>query len=270
MVDAQHIKSLKAEFETMQTKEDLLALLNLAKIAIWGEDARPFQLKAITYYANPKFATSRYREFTVKKKNGGERKINAPVQGLKNIQRCLNLILQCGFEPHQAATGFVPGKSIVDNALRHKGKHYVFNIDLKDFFPSIDFRRVKYCLTLPPFNLNDQQAEGRDFLGFLIANLCSAELDVERKNDNGDWIEIKKSVLPQGAPTSPTLTNIICQRLDRKLSGLAKCFGAEYSRYADDITFSSFHNVFQKDGKFLKELIKIIDNQKFTINESKT
>ena len=77
-------------------------------------------------------------------------------------------------------------------------------------------------------------------------------------------------VLPQGAPTSPIITNMICDTLDRRLAGLAKRFGLCYTRYADDITFSSMHNVYQKDGDFRKELIRIIQSQGFTINEKKT
>ena len=69
---------------------------------------------------------------------------------------------------------------------------------------------------------------------------------VERKDIDGNWIETKKNVLPQGAPTSPVLTNVVCQRLDYLLTAVAKRFGLKYSRYADDITFSSLHNVYQK------------------------
>ena len=77
-------------------------------------------------------------------------------------------------------------------------------------------------------------------------------------------------ILPQGAPTSPIITNMICDTLDRRLAGLAKRFGLHYSRYADDITFSSMHNVYQKNGEFRKELLRIIQSQGFTINEKKT
>ena len=77
-------------------------------------------------------------------------------------------------------------------------------------------------------------------------------------------------MLPQGAPTSPLLTNAICDTLDRRLHGLAKRFGLHYSRYADDITFSSMHNVYQSESEFRKELKRIISEQHFTINEKKT
>lgn len=76
--------------------------------------------------------------------------------------------------------------------------------------------------------------------------------------------------MPQGSPLSPILTNIICDKLDRKLSRLAEKFGLSYSRYADDITFSSYHNVYQQDGEFCKKLKSIIEKQGFKINENKT
>jgi len=268
--DQQNIVLLRSGFERMQTKDDLLVLLNQAKQIIYGEETHPFRLKAISFYANPKIATDRYREFTINKKSGGIRKIHAPVNGLKTIQRCLNLILQSIFEPGKAATGFVPGRSIVTNAMVHKGMHYVYNVDLKDFFPSIDFRRVKTCLGLQPFELNDTKADGRDFLAFIIANLCCTSLDVERKSQEGLWKIETKSVLPQGAPTSPTITNIVSQKLDRKLSGLARRFGLNYSRYADDITFSSLHNVYQAGSEFIIELNRIIERQRFDVNPKKT
>jgi hypothetical protein len=95
-------------------------------------------------------------------------------------------------------------------------------------------------------------------------------MDVERKNKNGEWEIMKRNVLPQGAPTSPIITNIVCKRLDFILSGVAKRFGLKYSRYADDITFSSGHNVYQPESDFLKELHRIINEQGFHIKDSKT
>ena len=95
-------------------------------------------------------------------------------------------------------------------------------------------------------------------------------MEVERKNETGEWEKVKRNVLPQGAPTSPVITNIVCRRLDYLLSATAKRFGLKYSRYADDITFSSMHNVYQPESEFLKELHRIIAEQNFHIKESKT
>ncbi|XWW47040.1 RNA-directed DNA polymerase [Fibrella sp. USSR17] len=256
-IDQQQIDIIRQQFATMQTKEELLSLLNLAKSMLFDKgDEKPIQLKSLTWYANTSLHVVRYKPFSIPKKRGGERTIFAPVGPLKTIQRCLNLVLQCMFNPHKAATGFVPGKSIVDNARPHVGKHYVYNLDLKDFFPSVHFHRVKACLQLPPFNL----VGPREPLAFLMANLCCV-----RDKDEPSW-----AFLPQGAPTSPILTNVICQQLDRRLTGLAKRFGATYTRYADDLTFSSFTNVYQAESEFSHELIRIITDQRFVINQTKT
>ena len=141
-----HIDQIRTAFAKMQTKEDFLHVLNEAKLMVYGNKAVPFELKQLTWYANPKLATKRYAEFKIKKKSGTERSIHAPVSGLKSLQKTLSFILQCVFEPHKAAMGFVRDKSIVDNAKLHSGSKYVYNIDLKDFFPSVDQARVWKCL----------------------------------------------------------------------------------------------------------------------------
>jgi hypothetical protein len=266
-INQEHIDTIKARFKQMKTKEDLLELVNFAKTMVYGEKAKPVPLRTFTYYGNIQLAGSAYKEFSIRKKSGGTRKIHAPVKGLKPIQKALKLILQCVFTPHQAAIGFVPEKSIVDNARVHRGMNYVYNLDLKDFFPSVDMKRVAACLRIPPFNVVDTNDAP---LAFLIANLCCTPIEVERKNGKGEWEKKVLNVLPQGAPTSPTVTNIICQRLDRKLAGLARKYGAQYTRYADDITFSSMHNLYQSDSDFLNEMTAVIEGQGFYINTKKT
>ena len=260
-----HIDQIRTAFEKMQSREDLLHVLNEAKPMVYGDKAIPFQLKQLTWYANPKLGRKRYTEFKVKKKSGAERSIHSPVAGLKSIQKTLSFVLQCVYEPHNAAMGFVRDKSIVDNAKLHVGNMYVYNIDLKDFFPSVDQARVWKCFQLTPFNL-----DRNGVLANIIASLCCTEMEVERKTETGEWEKVKRNVLPQGAPTSPVITNIVCQKLDYLLSGVAKRFGLKYSRYADDITFSSMHNVYQPESEFLQELHRIIAEQNFQIKESKT
>ena len=252
-IEQQHIDQIRQKFASMQSKEELLALLNEAKNILYRKECKLFELKSLTYYANPELCKKRYTQFTVKKKSGGERVINAPVGGLKSILRVLNFILQCMYEPHNAATGFVLNKSIVDNAKIHVGNHHVFNLDLKDFFHSFDRNRVKMGFISEPFLLNG----AREPLAFLLASLCTHPFEV-----NGEI----KTVLPQGSPTSPTITNILCKKLDRRLTGLANRFGAKYSRYADDITFSSFQNIYNNPD-FKKELERIIsEDNLLTIN----
>ncbi|MGO2103629.1 MAG: reverse transcriptase family protein [Psychroflexus halocasei] len=252
----QHTDKIKSRFQEMESKEDLVALINLVNQMLYGENCELLELKKFAYYCNPKFSTNRYTEFSIPKKNGDRRQIHAPVNGLKHILKPLNIILNTLAVPHFKATGFVPGKSIVDNAKLHVGKHYVYNIDLKDFFHSFDRQWVKYGFMIPPFSLGKEKEE----LAFLMASLCTHPFEIDGKI---------KTVLPQGSPTSPTITNILCVKLDRRLNGLAKRFNINYSRYADDISFSSQTNVFKKD-EFLNELHRIIGDQKLEINPAKT
>ena len=167
----------------------------------------------------------------------------------------MNILLKAIYQPSDYAMGFVEDRSVVDNAIRHIGQNYVFNTDIENFFPSIEQPRVWKRFQLKPFNFKKPIAN-------ILAGLCC----IKEKNDDGTV----KYILPQGAPTSPLITNAICDTLDRRLSGLARRFNLHYSRYADDITFSSMHNVYKEDGDFRTELKRIIEGQNFTMNEAKT
>lgn len=249
----------------MKTKDDLLSLLNRIKRAELEEiglqdQFHPFTMKHINYYCNPNNAFHRYRQFKVKKKSGGFRLITTPRnRSFMMVLSAVNELLKSMYTPSDYAMGFTEGRSVVSNASIHKGQNYVFNIDLKDFFPSIEQPRVWKRLQLAPFSFPEKIAS-------LIAGLCS--MKEVRTDDTGN--QTTCYVLPQGAPTSPIITNMICDTLDRRLAGLAKRFGLHYSRYADDITFSSMHHVYQKDGEFRKELRRIITDQHFIINDEKT
>ena len=240
----------------LNSKEDLLLLLNeIVKDELGKDDAFSFSMKQLTYYSNPNNVRGRYRHFSIPKKSGGKRNIAAPTKGLGNILYYVNILLKAIYQPSDYAMGFVEGRSVVDNAMRHIGQNYVFNTDLENFFPSIEQPRVWKRLQLNPFNFKQPIAN-------ILAGLCC----IKEKNDDGTV----KYILPQGAPTSPLITNAICDTLDRRLSGLARRFNLHYSRYADDITFSSMHNVYKEDGVFRTELKRIIEDQNFKMNEAKT
>lgn len=262
-----YIKEITKRFDYVQTNREFIELLDFINSKVWGKSAHPIKLKSFTYYSNPRLAGQRYNTFEVPKKNGDPRTIHAPHAGLKSLQKPISLLLQCLFEEHWAATGFVFGKSIVDNAKVHTEKNYVFNMDMKDFFPSIDKPRFWKRLQYPPFDLNEER--GRLELANRISAICFENMSVGRFV-NGDWQQVHREVLPQGAATSPVITNIIAQRLDKKLSNLADHYGLTYTRYADDITFSSMHNVYQKNSTFLTHLENIIGEERFQINPSKT
>lgn len=249
----------------METRDDLLALLNRIKeeeMAERGAKSKffPFTRKHMNYYCNPKNSFHRYTQFKIKKKTGGFRTITAPRnRSFKLMLHCLNELLKALYTPSDHATGFTEGRSVVTNAEVHRGANYILNLDLKDFFPSIEQPRVWKRLQLKPFGFPVAVANA-------IAGLCC----MKESRDMPDGSRKDVYVLPQGAPTSPIITNMICDKLDRRLAGIARRFGLKYTRYADDITFSSMHNVYAKNGEFLTELRRIIADQGFTINEAKT
>ena len=247
------LEEIRERWPHIKTKESLLSILNVALTILYGRDARKLTLRMLNYYAYSSHNKKRYVTFQVPKKKKGEfRTIDAPCAGLKMIQRALNLIFQTIYSPHEAAMGFVPHRSVVTNAKVHIGQKYVYNIDLKDFFPSITSGRLFKRLQVAPFRMDEKIAS-------IVTDLCCYT--------NADG----KNVLPQGAPTSPTITNFISEHLDRKLSKLARAYGMKYTRYADDITFSCSFNMFAEDGKFCKSLRNIIENEEhFKINSDKT
>ena len=240
----------------LQNKEDLLQLLNdIVKDELGSEHTFSFSMKQLTYYCNPNNVRGRYHHFSIPKKSGGLRNISAPSRGLSHILYYVNIMLKAVYQPSDYAMGFVEGRSVVDNASRHIGQNYVFNTDLENFFPSIAQPRVWKRFQLAPFNFNQKIAS-------ILAGLCC----IREKLEDGKFTYI----LPQGAPTSPLITNAICDKLDRRLSGLARRFNLHYSRYADDITFSSMHNVYKKNDVFMTELKRIIEDQGFHMNIAKT
>lgn len=238
----------------METTQDLLHLLNRIKMAELGEKGHPFIMPHLNYFIHPARNKKSYKTFSIPKKSGGVRTISAPTKLLKSFLAYTNRLLQAFYQAPAYVTGFVPEKSVVDNAERHIGMNYVFNTDLKNFFPSISKSRVWATLKHYPFKFNDTIADA-------IAGMCCTEMKIEGE---------KRWVLPQGSPCSPVLTNIVCRNLDRQLHELAQEYNLHYSRYADDITFSSNRNVFHKGGEFQRKLEEIITGQNFSINEKKT
>lgn len=259
-------KQIAQQASLLKDKADLLNLLNQikkAEIEDMGLDStmyHPFTEKQLNFYCNPNHTYHRYRQFKIKKKSGGFRQITAPrTQSFMMMLSAVDILLRSVYTPSEYAMGFTEGRSVVSNATVHIGMNYIFNMDLKDFFPSIHQARVWKRLQVPPFKFPQPIAN-------IIAGLCC--MKEIREDSEGNKKDVY--VLPQGAPTSPVITNMICDRLDFYLSRLAKRFGMNYTRYADDITFSSMHYVYRKDGKFIKELERIIKEQGFSINEAKT
>ena len=191
----------RESFFAMKTRDDLAAVLGETRAALMWHAFR----------SDP---GSRYRSFEIPKKSGGLRQIEAPGRRREEIQRKIVNLLTKVYQPRACVTGFVPKGSIVVNARRHRHRAWVLNMDIEDFFPSINFGRVLGLLEAKPYLVPREVAT-------VVASICT--------HDNH---------LPQGAPTSPIISNMICARMDSELLRFARLNRASYSRYADDITFS--------------------------------
>ncbi len=166
------------------------------------------------------YASGRYESFEIPKRTGGVRRIDSPTGFTREAQYALLPLLVERHRPHPASHAFIEGRSVLTNARPHIGQRLVLNIDLEGFFPSVNFGRVRGLFMAKPFLMSAEAAT-------ICAQICCYE--------NG---------LPQGAPTSPVLSNYIASALDRRLSRLAREHGLRYSRYADDITYSTARTEF--------------------------
>ncbi|THJ30669.1 RNA-directed DNA polymerase [Lampropedia aestuarii] len=205
-----------------------------------------------------------YHSFTLPKKTGGERLISAPMPRLKRAQYWVLDQVLAKIPAHDAAHGFLAGRSIISNAQPHTGQDVVINLDVKDFFPSIAFGRIKGVF---------RQLGYGESVASVLALLCSENraqawlVDGERLFVGG---KARERVLPQGAPTSPMLTNLLCRRLDRRLQGLAAQLGFAYTRYADDLTFSASGEAAQERvGALLRRVRWILRDEGFTPHPDK-
>lgn len=205
---------------------------------------------------------SHYVRFQIPKKTGGVRHISAPMPRLKAAQHWVlhNILEQV--ETHDCAHGFRAGRSIVTNARPHVGAEAVVNLDLKDFFPSISYRRVKGLF----------RAFGYSEAAATIFGLLSTEPTTEEVELDGSRYFVASGArhLPQGAPTSPAVTNILCRRLDRRLLKAAADLGFTYTRYADDLTFSASGESLRHLGTILERVKAIVTHEGFTVHPEKT
>lgn len=231
---------IKQKFLNLNTRRDVADLLEI-------EDK---SLRYFLYVIKPE---NLYTSFQVKKKSGSFRTICAPSKELKMIQKKLAYVLDLIYEPKVCAYGFIKNKNIVENAQNHVKRKLLLNIDLKDFFTQIHFGRVRGMFSKPPYNLGVEAAT-------VLAQITCY---------NG--------ALPQGSPVSPVLTNMICKPFDNQMMGFCKKYGVQYTRYADDITLSTFQHSFPdsicnnnlNDLKIGNGLEKIISSNGFIINKDK-
>jgi retron-type reverse transcriptase len=208
--------------------------------------------------------SSHYIYRLIKKRSGGQRLIEAPKTKLKRVQwQILDGILS-KVPTHQAAHGFITRRSILTNASPHVGQRVILKLDLENFYPSVSFNRV-----VAIFRSLGYCREAAIWLGRLTTTNLPWRLTTEslvRCPEIGDYHGRR---LPQGAPTSPALANLSAFSLDLRLSGLARSFGANYTRYADDITFSGDEVFLRSLAVFIQLVRTILTSEKFRANRRK-
>jgi RNA-directed DNA polymerase len=213
-------------------------------------------------FARRASTVSHYIRFKIAKKTGGERLISAPMPRLKRSQTwILHNILE-KVDLHEAAHGFCRGRSIVTNASLHVGADIIINLDLQDFFPSISYKRVKGLFK----SLGYSEAAATIF-GLICTDSAVEAVELDGKTY---YVAIGDRHLPQGAPSSPAITNLICRRLDLRLTKMATHLGFVYTRYADDLTFSGSGENLRQICNVLKRTEAIAIHEGFTIHPQKT
>ncbi len=203
-----------------------------------------------------------YSRFAILKKKGGVRVLSSPKKRLRVAQWWLLKNVLESLPVHAAAAAFRPGKSVVDNAAPHADRAVVVKVDLKDFFPSLGMRRVK------GFFEGLGYSEGVATI-FALLTTETPRIAVTFDGRRRFVAVSKQRGLPQGACTSPALTNLLCQHLDARLTGAADAFGFIYTRYADDMTFSHRSDK-APVGALLTLIRKIVTDENLVINEEKT
>jgi retron-type reverse transcriptase len=205
---------------------------------------------------------SHYARFTVPKKSGGERLLSAPMAELARAQEWILVNVLEKVATHPAAHGFVKGHSTVSNAQPHVDRDIVVNTDLKDFFPSITFHRVAGM-----FRMLGYSPAVATVLGLLCTDAPRRKVTYAGKPY---FVAAGPRALPQGACTSPAISNLVARRFDSRLSGIAGKLGWTYTRYADDLSFSASGEPSQKIGYLLARVRHIAQDEGFAVNKAKT
>ena len=203
-----------------------------------------------------------YFHFSVPKKSGGQRQLSAPHRDLAAAQQWILDNILNRLPTHDAAHGFVAGRSIATNAAPHVGATVVVNSDLEDFFPSITFARVDGLFRAIGYS---------PAVATILALLCTE--CPRRKLTFRDTIYYAATGtrgLPQGACTSPAISNLICRNLDHRMSVMAQKLGWTFTRYADDITWSTMEEARPSIGYVMARIRHMAEDEGFRINDKKT
>ncbi|MEM9822170.1 MAG: reverse transcriptase family protein [Bacteroidota bacterium] len=218
------------------------------------------QLRFLAYHREVS-KISHYHRFYMAKKSGGKRLISAPMPLMKTAQYWIVEQILDKVPVHEAAHGFTKNRSILSNAQPHVGQDLVVNLDFKNFFPTIDFARVKGVF---------RQLGYSNQVATILGAICT-EPDQDKVTLDGRSYYVAKGErhLPQGAPSSPVLTNILCYKLDKRLAGLAQKYGFQYTRYADDLSFSASNEAVENLTPLLWAIRKITKAEGFELHPDK-
>ena len=233
-------EEMRLRFKALHVPSDLAELLEV-----------PY--KTLCFYLYKK---QNYTNFAITKKSGESRLITTPHTPLKIIQKKLSQVLYAVYGSRAPVHGFARGRSVKTNASKHLGASWILNFDLKDFFPSIHFGRIVGLFSKSPYGLPLEVSK-------LIAQICC-----------------HNAALPVGAPTSPIVANMVCAHLDSRLKTLAWSASCTYTRYADDMTFSTREPTFRdsvvtrsgplRSWVLSAQIVQLIENQSFKVNPYKT
>jgi RNA-directed DNA polymerase len=248
------------EPERKRIENSLPALADVEALAKALDTTLP-KLRWLAFHREVESSTH-YHRWLVPKRDGSSRLISAPKPQLKAIQHWITHEITEHLPIHGAAHGFVAGRSILTNALVHATAKVVVKLDIKGFYPTVTMRRVKGLL---------RRAGLGEQVSTLLA-LLATESPREAVEARGKtwYVATGPRSLPQGAPTSPSITNALCLRLDCRLSGLARKLGCRYTRYADDLTFSWHGNATPEVGSLLRAVRMIVRAEGFEIHVKKT
>ncbi len=204
--------------------------------------------------------TDHYSRFQIPKRKGGFRTIAAPKPLLRKAQSWLLKNILEKIPVTDSAKAFRPNCSVADNAKAHQGAGVLVKMDLQDFFPSVKFKRVKGLFQMLGYN------EG---IASIFALICTDAARINAQlGDKNFYVALGERYLPQGACTSPAISNIICYRLDKRMKGLADKLGFNYTRYADDLAFSH-SNKDQAVSRLIKCAKTIIYKENFILHPDK-
>ncbi|QDT38111.1 reverse transcriptase family protein [Stratiformator vulcanicus] len=260
-------RSQDQNFERL-TRWELPALTTPEDLADWMEVSIG-ELAWLTHrtesaYRPPSLEAAHYHFRWVHKKSGGSRLIESPKRRLKHVQQLLLRGLLDRVPAHPAAHGFVRGRSIVSNAQPHVGKAVVLSYDLENFYPAVRYNRV-----VAVFRGLGYSREAAIWLTRLTTSALPPRMPLPEGRGANLIRAYAARHLPQGAPTSPALANLSAFSLDVRLNGLANSFEANYTRYADDLTFSGDDRFRRSLATFIPLVNQIVRSEQFVVHREK-